>query len=332
MSNTKLLNNLETITTTLDQALSRYDNLVMYGEDIGFEGGVFRATKGLQAKHGENRIFDAPIAEATLIGSAIGMAINGLKVVVEYQFEGFSYPGLQQIMCHLSRFRNRSRGRFTCPVTIITPMGGGIKALEHHSEAIEAMLASLPGLKVIIPSTPYDFKGLLAAAIDSEDPVWLAEPTKIYRAFRQEVPEDWYTIEIGKGIIVKEGNDATLVTYGSQVVDSQKAVAAYEDEHPGQSIEIIDLRTIKPWDYELVAISVKKTGRLMVVHEACKSFSVSSEVIAKINETCFEYMKAPALRVTGYDIVIPYEKGEKYHMITPDRVKEGIIKLLAYEF
>ena len=194
------VNNIKALNQAMDLAMEKYDNVVLYGEDAGFEGGVFRATIGLQKKYGERRVFDSPISEATLAGTAVGMAINGLIPIVEMQFEGFSYPGLQQVFTHVARMRNRSRGRFICPLIIRTPMGGGIRALEHHSEAMEAMFAHNPGLTVIVPSTPFDTKGLFLAAIESKNPVLFLEPTKIYRAFKQEIPEEYYTLPIGKSL------------------------------------------------------------------------------------------------------------------------------------
>ena len=324
-------NNIQALTHALDLAMEKHQNVVIYGEDAGFEGGVFRATMGLQAKYGEKRCFDAPIAEATLAGSAVGMAINGLLPVVEMQFEGFSYPAIQQLFTHTARMRNRSRGRFTCPLVIRMPMGGGIRALEHHSEAMEAMFAHNPGLKVIIPSTPFDTKGLLLAAIESPDPVIFLEPTKIYRAFKQEIPDEYYTLPIGEGYKIQEGTDLTIVTYGTQTVDCQKAIEELKAAGNQTSIELIDLRTIQPWDRQMVIESVKKTGRLLVVHEAVRSFSVAAEIIATVNEKCFEYLEAPCARLTGYDIVIPFDRGEHYHQPSVEKIVTKVKEIMAYE-
>lgn len=332
MSETITVNNIQALTNGLEVAFAKHDNTVLYGEDAGFEGGVFRATVGLQAKFGERRVFDSPIAEATLAGTAVGMAMNGMRPVVEMQFEGFSYPALQQIFCHIARTRNRSRGRFTCPLVIRTPMGGGIRALEHHSEAMEAMLAHNPGLVVVIPSTPFDTKGLIIAAIESNDPVLFLEPTKIYRAFKQEIPADYYTLSLGEAYQITTGDDVTVVTYGAQVPLCQKVINQYMADNPNVSIELIDLRTIKPWDEAMVVASVQKTGRLVVVHEAVKSFSVASEIMATVSEKCFEHLRAPLMRVTGYDIMIPYDKGEKYHLISEERLSAGLKKTLAFQF
>ncbi|WP_381415303.1 alpha-ketoacid dehydrogenase subunit beta [Spiroplasma endosymbiont of Anurida maritima] len=333
MAKTQDFNNIQALTHALELAMKKHENVVVYGEDVGFEGGVFRATIGLQKMFGEKRCFDAPIAEATLVGTAVGMALNGMTPIVEMQFEGFSYPALQQIFTHVSRMRNRSRGRFTCPLIIRMTMGGGIRALEHHSEALEAMFSHVPGLKVVIPSTPHDTKGLLLAAVESEDPVIFLEPTKIYRAFKQPVVEEYFTEEIGKALVVKEGTQLSIVTYGTQVWETQKAVANMEarGELAKDAVEIIDLRTIQPWDRECVINSVKKTGRLMVIHEAVKSFSVSAEIITTVNEKCFEYMQAPPMRVTGYDITIPFERGEHFHNPSVEKIEYKIKQMMNYE-
>ncbi|QEH62027.1 pyruvate dehydrogenase E1 component subunit beta [Spiroplasma chinense] len=328
----KTLNNIKAVNEALDIAMEKWNEVIVFGEDVGYEGGVFRATEGLQKKYGEERCFDAPISESLFIGAAIGMAMNKLKPVVELQFLELGMASLQNILGHMGRVRNRSRGKYPAPIVVRTPMGGGIRALELHSGAIEAVFAHTPGIKVIIPSTPYDTKGLLLAAIESNDPVIILEPTKLYRAFKQEVPEGYYTVPIGEAAYIFEGNDLTIVTYGSQTVDCQKAVEEYESKNPNVTIELIDLRTIKPWDKKMIIESVKKTGRLLVVHEAVKSFSVSSEIIATVNEEAFGYLKAPPMRCTGYDIVIPLESGETYHQPTKEKILSKINQLIEYEF
>ncbi|WP_031542489.1 alpha-ketoacid dehydrogenase subunit beta [Mesoplasma photuris] len=327
-----VINNITAVTNALEVAMERNDKVVVYGEDAGFEGGVFRATQGLQKKFGIERCFNAPISEAIFVGAAIGMAINGMNPVVELQFEGLGRASLQNITTHLGRYRNRTRGKYTLPMVIRTPMGGGISALEHHSEALEALYAHTAGLKVVVPSTPYDTKGLLLAAIESPDPVIVMEPTKLYRAFKQEVPDGYYTVPIGEGYKITEGNDVTIVTYGAQTVDCQKALEIIKASNPEISAELIDLRTISPWDRKMVFESVKKTGRLIVVHEAVKSFSVSSEIIAAVNENCFEYLKAPLARVTGYDVNIPFVRGEGYHQVNPQKIAEQIKKTVGFKF
>ncbi|MBG0730569.1 alpha-ketoacid dehydrogenase subunit beta [Mycoplasma sp. 'Moose RK'] len=325
------LNNIGAVTNALDLMMEKDPRVVMWGEDAGFEGGVFRATEGLQKKYGIERAWDAPIAEASICGIAIGAAIAGLKPVIEMQFQGFSYPSFQQLFVHAARYRNRSRGRFTVPMVMRMPMAGGVRALEHHSEAIEALFAHIPGLKVVMPSTPYDTKGLLIAAINDPDPVIFLEPKKIYRAFKQEVPAEIYEVPIGKANVIKEGSDLTIVTYGAQVHESIAAIQALPST-PGLEnvdVELIDLRTIKPLDTETIIASVKKTGRILIVHEAVKSFSVSAEIIARVNEKAFEYLDAAPVRCTGYDITIPLAKGENFHSITKEKILAKIRQIFT---
>lgn len=329
MSKTIIVNNIEAVTNALDLNMQKDDSIILYGEDAGFEGGVFRATQGLQAKFGEKRVFDAPIAETSIMGTAVGASIAGLKPVVEMQFSGFSFPAFMNLFTHAARYRNRSRGRFTCPLVLRMPMGGGVKALEHHSEALEAIYSHIPGLKVVMPSTPYDTKGLLTAAINDPDPVVFFEPKRIYRAFKQEIPEGLYEVEIGKANIIFEGNDITIVTYGANVHDCLSAINKVKEMNPNISVELIDLRTIKPWDRQTVINSVKKTGRLMVVHEAVKSFSVSAEIITTVNEYAFYSLKAAPVRLTGWDITVPYAQGETLHMVSVDRIASEIVKLVS---
>lgn len=329
---TKSLNLLEAINQALYQALEKDSNTVIFGEDAGFEGGVFRVTEGLQKAFGESRVFDTPIAEAAIAGVGIGAALYGLRPIVEIQFSGFSYPAFQQLMTHGARYRNRSRGRYNVPLVVRMPMAGGIKALEHHSEALEALYAHVPGLKVVMPSTPYDAKGLLLSAIEDNDPVIFFEPKSLYRAFRQDVPEEYYKVEIGKANVIKEGSTLTLVTYGAQVHSSIEAIKKLQESNPEIDVELIDLRTIKPLDIETIINSVKKTGRLIVAHEAVKSFSVSAEIITRVNEQAFEYLIAPPARVTGYDITVPLAKGEQFHMVTVDKIVKQIKETAQFEF
>ncbi len=319
---------LQAINQTLDQQMEKDASVVVFGEDAGFEGGVFRVTAGLQKKYGEDRVFDTPIAEAAIIGSAVGMAINGLKPVAEIQFSGFMFPGYNQIAMHLARFRNRSRGKYNLPVVIRMPMGGGVRALEHHSESLETLFAHIPGLKLVVPSTPYDAKGLLTAAIKDPDPVIFFEPKKIYRAGKQEVPEEEYTVEIGKAKIVQKGDDLTIVSWGAVLRDLQKALANYKTD---KSIELIDLRTIAPMDSAAVIDSVKKTGRLLVISEQVQSFNVASELMARVNEEAFEYLEAPPQRLNGFDITVPLPKGEHHHAIDEKKMHHAITKILGYK-
>lgn len=320
------INNVQAVQQALQNEMALDPTVVVYGEDVGYEGGVFRATVGLQQEFGENRSFDTPLSESAIVGTAVGMAINGFKPVVEMQFMGFSYPAFNQIISHVSRFRNRTRGERPMPIVIRAPYGGGIRALEHHSESTEAIYAHIPGLKVVIPSTPYDTKGLLIAAIRDPDPVLFLEPKRIYRAFKQEVPEEAYALPIGKAKVLQEGDDVTVVTWGSLVPDVQKAVAAMDDV----SVEVIDLRTISPMDRETIIASVEKTGRILIVHEAAKSFGTGAEIMAVVNEKAFLSLEAPPTRLTGFDTIFPLARGEKHYMPTPERIQAKIRELANY--
>jgi pyruvate dehydrogenase E1 component beta subunit len=323
-----LMTILDAVNKALDQQMELDKTVVSFGEDAGFEGGVFRATKGLQQTHGKERSFDTPLAESAIIGGAVGMAVGGLKPVAEIQFSGFVFPGFNQIATHVARYRNRTKGTYHLPMVIRMPYGGGIRALEHHSESIESLFAHLPGLKVVIPSTPYDTKGLLTAAIKDPDPVIFLEPKRLYRAFKQEVPEEEFTVEIGKAKVVKEGSDITVVAWGALVREVQKAIDLLKDENI--SVELIDLRTIQPYDKETIMESVQKTGRFLVVHEAYKSFGPGAELIAMVNEKAFLNLEAPPTRLAGHDITIPLPKGEHHFIITPDRIAKEIKKVASF--
>lgn len=318
----KELNNIQALNNAMDIALANDKNVVLYGQDAGFEGGVFRATQGLQKKYGEERVWDSPISEASMTGCAIGAALLGLKPIVEIQFDGFSFLTLQQLFAHAARYRGRTRGQRHVPLVLRIPMGGGIKALEHHSESLEAIYSHVPGLKVVYPSNPYDTKGLFLAAVNDPDPVVFLEPKRLYRAFRQEVPEEAYQVPIGEANVLQEGNKLTVVTYGPLVVDCFNWVQDF-----GDAVELIDLRTISPWDRETVLASVRKTGRLLIVHEAVKSFSVSAEIITTVVENGISLTKPP-VRVTGWDINIPLAKGEHIQFKLEQRVKDAIAELL----
>ncbi|MCR8613287.1 MAG: alpha-ketoacid dehydrogenase subunit beta [Mycoplasma sp.] len=327
-----ILNNIGALTQGLEEAMKADEKVILWGEDSGFEGGVFRATEGLQKQFGEERVWDAPIAEAGYTGLGVGVALYGYRPVVELQFQGFSYPAFQQIMTHAARFRNRSRGRFSVPMVIRMPMGGGVRALEHHSESIEILFAHIPGLKVVMPSNPYDTKGMIISAIKDNDPVIFLEPKKLYRSFKQEVPEGLYEVPIGKANVIKEGNTLSLVTFGAPVQDSLKAIQLLMETNPDIDVELIDLRTISPLDVDTVINSVRKTGRLLVVNEAVKSFSVSAEIIARVNENAFLNLIAPPTRLTGWDITVPLARGEKYHAISPERIIEKIKEVAYFEY
>ena len=319
---------VKAINDALDIKLADDKSVVVYGEDVGVEGGVFRVTEGLQVKHGVERVFDSPLAESAIVGTAMGMALAGLRPVVEMQFDGFSYPAFNQIISNVSRIHNRSRGRFKAPMVIRFPYGGGINALEHHSESPEALYAHIPGLKVVVPSTPHDAKGLLIAAIESDDPVIFMEPKRIYRAIKQEVSDEKFSIPIGKAKVLNEGTDVTVIAFGAMIRESQKAMAMAKEA--GISVELIDLRTIYPIDRETIIESVKKTGRLVIVAEATESFSVGSELMAIANDGAFLYLEAPPRRVMGFDTIVPLAQGEKHYMISPERIFYEIEKTVKF--
>ncbi len=323
-----VMNLVQAINSALDLKLADDKNIVLFGEDAGFEGGVFRVTDGLQEKYGEKRVFDTPLAESVLIGAGIGMAVNGLRPICEIQFSGFMYPAFNQIISHVSRMRTRTRGMFSVPMVIRAPYGGGIRALEHHSESTEAIYGHIPGLKVVIPSTPYDAKGLLISAIEDNDPVLFLEPKKIYRAIKQDVPEEIYRIKIGKASVLQQGEQLTIVAYGAMSRVVQQAIQHAKKD--GYSIELIDLRTIYPFDKQTIVESIRKTGRLLVVHEAARTFGVAAELMAIANEEAFLHLEAPPARVTGYDTVIPLPKGEDFYFPDAARVYEAIKKTIKF--
>ncbi len=324
----KVMNMVNAISDALDIKLKEDRNVIVYGEDVGVEGGVFRVTEGLQKKYGVERVFDSPLAESGIAGTAVGMSIAGLKPVIEMQFSGFANPAFNQIVSHVSRMRNRSRGKYTSDMVIRMPYGGGINALEHHSESIEAIWAHIPGLKVVIPSTPHDAKGLMIAAIESPDPVFFMEPKRIYRAIKQEVDEEKFSIPIGKAKLIQKGTDITVVAYGAMIREVQKAAVLAKKDNI--SIEIIDLRTIYPIDRDTIVESVKKTGRLLTVHEAIKTFGVGAEISSTVIEEAFLYLEAPPKRVTGYDVIVPLPKGEHHFIISPERIYYEILRTVKY--
>lgn len=321
-------NLVQAINSGLAVEMERDPSVVVLGEDVGREGGVFRVTEGLQVKFGQNRVFDTPLAESGIIGVSIGMAVKGLRPVAEIQFEGFLHLAMDQIMNHAARIRNRSRGRFTCPLVIRSPWGGGIRAPEHHSDSPEALFAHTPGIKVVIPSTPYDAKGLIISAIRDPDPVLFFEPKRIYRAIREEVPDEAYTVPIGRAKVIREGKDITLISWGAMVREVLRAAEAAEKE--GIKAEIIDLRTISPMDEETFLESVRKTGRAVVVHEAPPTCGVGAEVIARINEKALLSLQAPVARVTGFDTVMPLMKLENHFLPNPARILRGIRKVMNF--
>ncbi|RMD65896.1 alpha-ketoacid dehydrogenase subunit beta [Candidatus Pacearchaeota archaeon] len=319
------LNMIEAIRSALRAEMKLDKKVVLLGEDIGVNGGVFRVTEGLQKEFGKERVIDTPLAESGIVGSAIGMAIAGLKPVAEIQFEGFIFPALDQLVNHAARIRKRSQGKFHCQLVVRCPIGGGIRALEHHSDSPETYLAHTPGLKVVMPSTPYDAKGLLASAIRDPDPVVFFEPKKIYRAIKEELPDEHYTIPLGKARVVKEGHDLTLITYGSLVLTAAQVA---EDLREELDIELIDLRTLSPLDEETIISSVKKTGKAVVVHEAPRTLGFASEIIARINEKALYHLEAPVARVTSYDLPVPLAKYEDYFFPSKERITNAIRKVM----
>ena len=304
-----------TMAQAINQALAlemkRDERVVLLGEDVGKDGGVFRVTDGLVDAFGPERVIDTPLAESAAVGVAVGMTALGLRPVVEIQFMGFIYPAFNQIVSHVARLRNRTRGRFPVPLVIRTPYGAGVRALEHHSESTEALFCHIPGLIVAVPSTPYDAKGLVAAAVRSEDPVILLEPTRLYRSGRQDIPDEAFEVPLGKASVVREGADLTLIAWGAMVPVAQEA--ADRASGLGWSVEVVDLRTLCPMDRETLVASVRKTGRALVVHEAPKTCGLGAEIAALIGETALLSLKAPVLRVTGWDITPPLPKSEDHN-------------------
>ena len=316
---------VQAINLALIQEMERDERVLILGEDIGPNGGVFRVTEGLHKRFGGKRVVDTPLAESGIIGTSIGLAMAGLRPVPEIQFEGFLGPAYDQICSHAARMRTRTRGAMTVPLTIRIPVGGGIHAPELHSDSPETIYIHQPGLKVVMPSSPYDAKGLLISAIRDPDPVMFFEPKRIYRAFREEVPEDEYTLPLGKARVVCEGNEMTIVSWGAGVVQCMHAI-----ERGGRSIELIDLRTLYPFDMDAVEASVKKTGRCVIVHEAPKTCGFGAEIAARIMERCFLYLESPVQRVAGFDTIMPYYKLELDYMPDADRIARAIEETAAY--
>jgi pyruvate dehydrogenase E1 component beta subunit len=322
------LNMVEAINLALREEMERDSRIVIFGEDVGKEGGVFRVTDGLQKRFGPDRVIDTPLAESGISAIALGMAVYGLRPIAEIQFEGFLYPCLDQINNHIGRMRNRSRGRFTCPLVIRFPYGGGIHAPEHHSDSPEAILAHIPGIKVVVPSTPYEAKGLLLSSIRDPDPVLFLEPKRIYRAIREEVPEGDYTVPVGKARLVQEGKDVSIIAWGAMVREVLNAAEQLKADKI--DVEIIDLRTISPMDVEAIVNSVRKTGRGVVVHEAPRTCGVGAEVVAAIDEKAFLSLQAPIERVTGFDIPMPLMKSEHYYLPNPKRIVLAVKKVMSF--
>ncbi|EJL39686.1 pyruvate/2-oxoglutarate dehydrogenase complex, dehydrogenase component beta subunit [Brevibacillus sp. CF112] len=320
---------IQAITEAMDQKMAEDSRVMLLGEDVGVNGGVFRATEDLIHKYGATRVVDTPLSEAGMIGAAIGLAMNGLIPVVEIQFLAFIYPGFEQIVSHAARMRYRTRGQYHVPMVIRTPYGAGIRGPELHSESVETFFAHVPGLKVVAPSTPYDAKGLLIAAMEDPDPVIFLEPTKLYRAFKEEVPEEMYRVPIGKAKVVREGTDISIFAWGAMLRVAEEAAKRIEREQ-GASCEVVDLRTIYPLDRDAIVQSIKKTGRAVVVHEAHKTAGMGAEIISIINDEALIYLKAPVKRITGFDVPVPQFSIEDDYLPTPVRVMSGIVETLTF--
>jgi pyruvate dehydrogenase E1 component beta subunit len=319
---------VQALNDALALELAQDPEVVVFGQDVGQNGGVFRVTDQLQARFGPERVYDTPLAESGLVGTALGMAVYGMRPVVEIQFAGFSFMAFNQMASQVTRVRYRSGGVFSAPLVIRAPFGGGVRTPELHADNVEAFYMHMQGMKVVIPSNPYDAKGLLHAAIADPDPVLYLEHMKLYRSFRQEVPAERYTVPIGQAAVLQAGSDLTLITYGAMVQVAVKA-AAEATRQTGASLEIIDLRTIAPLDEASIAASVSKTGRAVVVHEAARSGGVGAEIIAVINEHCLYSLLKPVERVTCPDMPFPVPKLEDMFIPTPERVTKAILRTLA---
>ncbi|MDQ0111349.1 alpha-ketoacid dehydrogenase subunit beta [Paenibacillus harenae] len=322
------MNMLEAIRDAMRTELKRDSNVVIFGEDVGNVGGVFRVTEGLQGEFGEDRVFDTPLAESAIAGMAVGMGLQGFRPIAEIQFVGFIFEALDQMFIQAARMRYRSGGRYNSPIVFRTPFGGGVKAAELHTDSLEGLAIQTPGIKVIIPSNPYDAKGLMISAIRDNDPVFFMEHLNLYRAFKQEVPEGEYTIEIGKANVVREGSDVTIIAYGMMVHTAVKA--AEELEKTGVKAEVIDLRTLLPLDIDTIVASIQKTNRAIVVQEAQKTSGAAAEIIAQINEKAILHLEAPVLRVAGPDTVYPFAQVEDAWLPTTGRVVAAVQKVLNF--
>lgn len=319
---------VEAVTQALRYEMEKDPEVIVMGEDVGKDGGVFRATLGLLDKFGPERVLDTPLAESMIGGLAIGMAVRGLKPVAEFQFMGFIYPALDQIINHAARIRNRTRGRLSCPVVFRTPFGAGIHAPEHHSESTEAYFAHTPGIRCVIPSSPARAYGLLLASIRDPDPVVFLEPSRLYRYAKQEVKDDGKALPLDTCFTLRVGEDVTLVTWGAMVKETLSAAEKLSQE--GISVEVIDVATIKPLDMDTILASVEKTGRSLVVHEAPLTCGVGAEITAQIAEKALFSLKAPPERVTGFDTVVPYARLEKYYIPSEARIIDAVHRLMEF--
>lgn len=318
---------IEALNNALTLELERDERVVVFGEDIGINGGVFRVTERLQKQFGEKRVFDTPLAESGIIGSAIGMSIYGLRPIAEIQFAGFLFLCMSQLVTQAARMRFRSAGAFTCPLVVRAPYGGGVRTPELHSDSLEGIFLQTPGIKVVIPSNPYDAKGLLASAVADPDPVLFLENIKLYRSFRQETPQEYYTEPLGKAKVVQEGTDISVFAYGAMVPVALEAAKQFQQEN-GASVEVIDLRTIWPLDEEAIVASVTKTGRAIVIHEAPRAGGIGAEVTAIINEHCLYSLLAPVGRVTGYDTPYPVPGLEDYYLPNVPKTLDALRRVM----
>lgn len=319
---------VDALNLALRHALAEDDDVVLLGEDIGTNGGVFRVTEGLKEQFGVRRIMDTPLAETIIAGMSVGMATQGLRPVAEIQFMGFIYSTMEHIISHATRMRNRTRGRLTCPMVIRAPFGGGIHAPEHHSESMEAMFGHIPGLRVVIPSSPVRAYGLLLSAIRCNDPVLFLEPKRVYRSVKQNVHDNGQSLPLDTCFILREGSDLTLISWGAMIQETMLAAKELEESH-GISVEVIDVASIKPLDSATIIESIKKTGKAVVIHEAAKTYGVGAEIVARIQEEAFYYLRAPVGRVTGFDIPMPYFKNENIYMPDVQQIVETAVKTLG---
>lgn len=319
---------VEAVNQALHYEMGVDRDVILFGEDVAQNGGVFRATVGLLEAYGTERVLDTPLAENMIAGMAVGMALQGLKPIAEFQFMGFIYPAIDQIINHASRYRNRTRGQMTCPIVYRAPYGGGIHAPEHHSESFEALFAHIPGLRVVIPSSPQRAYGLLLAAIRNPDPVMFFEPKRIYRSVKQDVPNDGKALPLDRCFILKEGSDVTLVTWGAMIKET--LTAAQQLAQQGISAEVIDVATIKPLDIDTILASVEKTGKLVIIHEAARNCGVGAEIAAQLAEKGLLFLTAPIQRVTGYDTVMPHYKLENYYIPSVKRIITHVNQVMEF--
>lgn len=322
------INLVQAVNLALARALEEDERVVVFGEDVAVNGGVFRATDKLLARFGGDRVMDTPLAESMIAGMAVGMAAEGLRPVAEIQFLGFLYPAIDQIVNHVSRLRNRTRGRLSCPLVIRTPMGAGIGAPEHHSESTEAMLAHIPGLRVVMPSSPAQAYGLLLAAIRNPDPVIFLEPTRLYRAFREPIEDNGEALALDSCFVLREGGDVTLVSWGPMIKETLEVADALAEE--GTSAEVIDVATLAPLDAATILASVEKTGRLVIVHEAPLTAGFGAEIAARVAEEGLLSLQAPVIRVTAPDTIVPLPRLEALYMPTRDRIREAVQRAVTF--